>query len=56
MKNDGFQVVWSKQSGDATVSTLLARFKGMKVKLLQVRGRSLGTQEVGTFSGTGSDA
>jgi len=36
LKNDGFQVVWSKQSGDATVRTLLARFQGIKVKLLQV--------------------
>lgn len=41
LKNDGFQVVWSKQSGDSTVRTILARFKGLKVKLLQIEEKKV---------------
>ncbi len=36
LKSDGFQVLWSKSFGDATVSTLVARFKGLKVKLIKI--------------------
>ncbi len=36
LKADGFQVVWSKDSGDSKVSTILGRWQGVKVKLVQV--------------------
>ena len=41
LKSDGFQVVWSKKSGDATVRTMLARFQGIKVKVLQIEEKKV---------------
>jgi hypothetical protein len=36
LKADGFQVLWSVTSGDATVKTLHGRLNGVKVKMIQV--------------------
>lgn len=36
LKKDGFQVVWSREFGDATLRTVFARLNGINVKLIQV--------------------
>ncbi|MBX3172161.1 MAG: hypothetical protein KF760_32450 [Candidatus Eremiobacteraeota bacterium] len=45
LKADGFQVVWSKNAGDSKVSTLLGRWHGVKVKLIQVEENKNGKFE-----------
>ena len=45
LKSDGFQVVWSKDSGDSKVRTLFGRWQGIKVKLIQVEENKDGKKE-----------
>ena len=42
LKADGFQVLWSRQSGDATVRTMLGRLNGAKAKLIQIEQNKAG--------------
>ncbi|MBS2033356.1 hypothetical protein JST97_00095 [bacterium] len=45
LKNDGIQQVWSKNAGDSRVSTLLGRWHGVKLKLIQVHENKNGEFE-----------
>jgi len=42
---DGFKVLWSKDSGDSKVRTLLGRWHGIKVKMVQVEENKGGKLE-----------
>ncbi len=43
LKNEGFQVLWNLQAGDAQVRTLYAQINGVKVKVLQVEQNKAGS-------------
>ncbi|MFN8609626.1 MAG: hypothetical protein U0931_18955, partial [Vulcanimicrobiota bacterium] len=45
LKSDGFQVVWSKDSGESKLRTLLGRWHGVKVRLIQVQENKNGEME-----------
>lgn len=45
LKSDGYQVVWSRESGNSRVSTLLGRWHGIKLKLIQVHENKNGESE-----------
>jgi len=45
LKADGFRVLWSKHSGDSKVRTLLGRWNGIKVKMIQVEENKNGKFE-----------
>ena len=36
LKQDGFQILWSKQSGDANLHTMIGRIHGIKLKIIQI--------------------
>jgi len=45
LKSDGFDVLWSHQSGEATVRTLVGRLHGVSVKMVQVTQKKEGSPE-----------
>lgn len=45
LKADGFRVLWSKDSGHSKVRTLLGRWNGVKVKMIQVEENKNGKFE-----------
>lgn len=45
LKSDGLRVLWSRDSGESKIRTLLGRWQGIKVKLLQVEENKNGKFE-----------